>query len=185
MLASKFEEIKMQRRVKNRTIEKIVITATIAAIYVALTAISSAFGLAFSVVQFRLSEVLTVLPVFSPYAVAGLTLGCFISNLASPFGIFDMIFGTLSTLIAAYLTRKLSCVTFKNIPILALLPPVLVGAVIVGAMIAFLLPEGFSAYAFIFSAMSVGIGQFVVCYGLGIPLFFLIRKLQIFKDKQS
>lgn len=185
VLVSKFEEIKMQRRVKNRTIEKIVITATIAAIYVALTAISSAFGLAFSVVQFRLSEVLTVLPVFSPYAVAGLTLGCFISNLASPFGIFDMIFGTLSTLIAAYLTRKLSCVTFKNIPILALLPPVLVGAVIVGAMIAFLLPEGFSAYAFIFSAMSVGIGQFVVCYGLGIPLFFLIRKLQIFKDKQS
>ncbi len=184
MLTTKFEEIKMQRRVKNRTIEKIVITAAIAAVYAALTAISGAFGLAFSGVQFRLSEALTILPVFSPYAVAGLTLGCFISNLASPFGIFDMIFGTLSTLIAAYLSRKISCVTFKNTPILAPLPPVIVGAAVVGAMIAFLLPEGgFSAYAFIFSALSVGIGQFVVCYGLGIPLFFLIRKLQIFKEE--
>ncbi len=184
MLASRFEEIKMQRRVKNRTIEKIVITAAIAAVYAVLTAISGAFGLAFSGVQFRLSEALTILPVFSPYAAAGLTLGCFISNLASPFGIFDMIFGTMSTLIAAYLTRKLSCVTFKNTPILAPLPPVLVGAAVVGAMIAFLLPEGgFSTYAFIFSALSVGIGQFVVCYGLGIPLFFLIRKLQIFKEE--
>ncbi len=115
--------------------------------------------------------------------MAGLTLGCFISNLASPFGIFDMIFGTLSTLIAAYLSRKVSCVTFKNTPILAPLPPVIVGAAVVGAMIAFLLPEGFSADAFIFSALSVGIGQFVVCYGLGIPLFFLIRKLQIFKEE--
>lgn len=184
MLTTKFEEIKMQRRVKNRTIEKIVITAAIAAVYAALTAISGAFGLAFSGVQFRLSEALTILPVFSPYAVAGLTLGCFISNLASPFGIFDMIFGTLSTLIAAYLSRKISCVTFKNTPILAPLPPVIVGAAVVGAMIAFLLPEGgFSTYAFIFSALSVGIGQFVVCYGLGIPLFFLIRKLQIFKEE--
>ncbi len=183
MLTTKFEEIKMQRRVKNRTIEKIVITAAIAAVYAVLTAISGAFGLAFSGVQFRLSEALTILPVFSPYAVAGLTLGCFISNLASPFGIFDMIFGTLSTLIAAYLSRKVSCVTFKNTPILAPLPPVIVGAAVVGAMIAFLLPEGFSADAFIFSALSVGIGQFVVCYGLGIPLFFLIRKLQIFKEE--
>lgn len=173
----------MQRYVKNRAIEKIVVTAAIAAVYAVLTAISSAFGLAFSGIQFRLSEALTILPVFSPYAVAGLTLGCFISNLASPFGIFDMIFGTLSTLIAAYLTRKLSCVTFKNVPILAPLPPVVVGAGIVGAMIVFLLPEGFSACAFIFSALSVGLGQFVVCYGLGIPLFFLIRKLQLFKDE--
>lgn len=159
------------------------VTAAIAAVYAVLTAISSAFGLAFSGIQFRLSEALTILPVFSPYAVAGLTLGCFISNLASPFGIFDMVFGTLSTLIAAYLTRKLSCVTFKNVPILVPLPPVVVGAGIVGAMIAFLLPEGFSAYAFIFSALSVGLGQFVVCYGLGIPLFLLIRKLQLFKDE--
>ena len=174
----------MRLYVKNQLIEKTVITSVIAALYVVLTAISGIFGLSYSGVQFRLSEALTILPVFSPYAITGLTLGCFISNLSSPFGIIDLIFGTLSTFISAHLTRMLACVTFKKVPILAPLPPVIVGAVFIGAILAFLLPQGFSFYAFVFSSLSVGIGQLVVCYGLGLPLFILINKLKIFENTE-
>lgn len=166
---------------KNQLVNKVVVTAIIAALYVVLTAISGAFGLSYSGVQFRLSEALTILPVFSPHAITGLTLGCFLSNLASPLGVIDIIFGTLSTLLAAYLTRFLSNIKTKDFPILAPLPPVLLGAVFIGAMLSFLLPQGFNFYAFLLSALSVGVGQFLVCYGLGVPLFFLVKKLNIFK----
>lgn len=172
----------MRLHIKNQLIEKIVITSTIAALYVVLTAVSGILGLSYSVVQFRLSEMLTILPIFSPYAITGLTLGCFISNLSSPLGIFDIIFGTLSTFLAAQLTRNLAKITFKKIPILAPLPPVIIDSVFVGAILSFLLPEGFSFGAFFFSALSVGMGQFIVCYGLGIPLFFLIKKFKLFEN---
>lgn len=174
----------MRLYVKNQLTKKIVITAVISSLYVVLTAVSSILGLSYSVVQFRLSEALTILPVFSPYAITGLTLGCFISNLFSPFGIVDIIFGTLSTFISAHFTRMLSNITFKKIPILSPLPPIVVGAVFIGAILTFLLPQGFSVYAFIFSAFSVGLGQFAVCYGLGIPLFLFIRKLKIFENSE-
>lgn len=174
----------MHLYIKNQLIKKIVVAATIAALYVVLTAVSAAFGLSYSGVQFRLSEALTILPVFSPYAITGLTLGCFISNLASPLGVADVIFGTLSTFIAAHLTRKLAKITYKNIPILAPLPPVVIGAVFIGAILAFLLPDGFSIYAFALSALSVGIGETVVCYGLGLPLYFWLKKMKIFEDTE-
>lgn len=170
----------MQSKIKNQMVRKITETAIIAAIYVVLTGISSAFGLSYSGIQLRLSEMLTILPVFSPFAITGLTLGCFISNLASPLGIIDIIFGTFSTFISAHLTRLLSGIKFKNIPIFAPLPPVIMGAVFVGAMLSFLMPEGFSFYTFFASAISVGIGQFVVCYGFGIPLYLFLNKT-IFK----
>ena len=174
----------MRLYVKNQTIEKIVITAIIAALYVVLTSISGIFGLSYSGIQFRLSEALTILPVFSPYAITGLTLGCFISNLSSPFGIVDLIFGTLSTFISAYLTRMLANVTFKKIPVLSPLPPIIIGATFIGAILAFLLPQKFNFSTFIFFALSVGIGQFVICYGLGIPLFILIKTLKIFENAE-
>ncbi len=171
----------MQSKIKsNQMVRKIAHTASIAALYVVLTGVSSAFGLSYSGIQFRLSEMLTILPVFSPFAVTGLTLGCFISNLASPLGIIDIIFGTFSTFISACLTRLLSEIKIKNIPILAPLPPVVMGAVVVGAMLSFLMPEGFSFYAFFASAISVGIGQFVMCYGFGIPLYLFLNKTNIF-----
>ncbi len=171
----------MQRDVKNQLVRKIVETAIIAALYVVLTFISNIFGLSYSGVQLRLSEALTILPALSPFAVTGLTIGCFISNLASPLGIIDIVFGTLSTFICAQLTRMCSKVIVKGIPILAPLPPVLVGSILIGLMIAFIMPEGFSFYAFLISSISVGIGEFIVCYGLGIPLFLFIKKSKILK----
>lgn len=161
------------------TIRKIVETALIAALYVVLTAVSASFGLSYLSVQLRLSEVLTILPVFSPYAVTGLTIGCFISNLASPLGLIDLIFGTLSTFIAAGLTRALAKFKIKGVPILSPLPPVIIGAVFIGLMLAFVLNDEFSFFTFLTAAVSVGAGQFIVCYGMSLPLYLFLRKLKL------
>ena len=74
--------------------------AVIAGLYAVLTYVAAAMNLAYGAVQFRFSEALTVLPVFTPAAVPGLALGCFIANLASPLGVVDWVFGTGATLLA-------------------------------------------------------------------------------------
>lgn len=79
--------------------------AVIAALYIILTIATSAFGFSSGVIQFRLSEVLLVLPCFSGAAIPGLFIGCLISNLISGAVIFDIIFGSLATLLGAIGTR--------------------------------------------------------------------------------
>ena len=99
-------------------------SAVIAALYVALTAIFA--PISFWAVQFRLSEALCVLPYFTPAAIPGVTLGCFIANLVLGAPIYDVIFGTLATLIGAVLSYVLR----KNkwlVPI----PPILSNALII------------------------------------------------------
>ena len=129
----------------SKNVQYLTLGAMIAAAYTVLTLLAAALNLAYGEVQFRFSEALTILPVFTPAAVPGLAVGCLISNLGSPFGVIDWVFGTLATLLGALLTRALRNVRFKNIPYLAPLPPVLVNALIVGGVITFLLPEGFFA----------------------------------------
>ena len=107
--------------------------AMIAAIYTVLTLLAATMNLAYGPVQFRFSEALTILPMFTPAAVPGLTIGCLLSNIFSGYGAADMIFGTLATLLAAISTRMLRTVRIKDIPWLAPLPPVLFNAVIIGA----------------------------------------------------
>ena len=159
--------------------------STIAALYVVLTFVSGALGLAYSGVQLRLSEMLTILPVFSPIAIPGLAIGCFIANLASPFGLVDVIFGTLSTLIAAFLTRLLRKIKIKNIPFLAPLPPVLFGSASVSLIILSVSSNIFTLEMFIFLTLSIGLGQFIVCYLFGIPLFVVLDKLKIFNNLEK
>lgn len=156
----------------NRT-RALVLAAMIAALYTALTLLSALWGLAYGPVQFRVSEALTILPVFTASAVPGLTVGCFLANLFSGYST-DMIVGTLATLIAAAGTRLLSHIRWHGLPILAPLPPVLVNAVFVGAEIVILSPGGFAWAEFFTQALSVGLGELAVCYGLGLPLAALI-----------
>ena len=111
----------------------------IAAIYAALTYLAMLFNLAYGSIQFRFSEALTILPIFTPAAIPGLAIGCLIGNLASPYPL-DLIFGTAASLIAALLTRAVRNVRVKKIPVLAPLPPVLVNAVIVGLQITLFTP---------------------------------------------
>lgn len=151
--------------------------ALIAAAYVALTWLSEALGLGFGAVQFRLSEVLTILPVFTPAAVPGLTLGCALANAASPLGPVDMLVGTAATLLQAFSTRALRNIQCKNIPVFSLLMPCLFNAVFIGAEIAFL-SAGNDSFAAVFAstALSIGAGELLVCFVLGLPLYKLIEK---------
>ena len=153
--------------------------AVIAALYVALTYVSNAMGLAYNSVQFRLSEILTVLPVFTPAAIPGLTLGCLIANISSPFGLIDIVCGALATFLASVATYALRNVTFKDIPVLSTLPPVLFNALIIGAEIWYL--EGRTAEIFIVSALQVGAGQCVMCIPAGILFIRAVKRTKIFE----
>lgn len=155
--------------------------AVIAALYAALTYLAAFVNLAYGPVQFRFSEALTVLPVFTPAAIPGLTLGCFVSNLASPLGIVDWVFGSLATFVAAVGTRALSRVRVKGIAWLAPLPPVIANAVIVGLEVCCLSDAGFAWSSFTLAgfaagALSVGVGELVMCYALGLPLMIALEK---------
>lgn len=154
--------------------------AIIAAAYVALTLVSAVFNLAYGSVQFRLSESLCILAAFTPAAIPGLTVGCVISNLFS-FNAVDMLFGSAATLIAAILTYLARKITFKGLPLLGTAFPVIVNAVVVGAEIAvFFLPDTAFFTGFAISALQVALGEAAVCYGLGIPLYGMCKKIKIF-----
>lgn len=104
---------------KKKDVNFLVCGAVIAALYAALTYAASAANLAYGAVQFRFSEALTVLAAYTPAAIPGLTIGCILANLGSPYGITDIICGSAATLLAAvftYLTRK---VKVKGLPLLA------------------------------------------------------------------
>lgn len=154
--------------------------AVIAALYVALTYVSNSLGLAFNAVQFRLSEILTVLPVFTPAAIPGLVIGCLIANISSPFGLFDIICGTLASLLAAVCSYALRNVKFKGIPILSTLPPVLFNGLIIGLEIWYLGEQ--TAELFFISALEVMAGQIVMCVLIGIPFITAIKKTRIFEN---
>lgn len=149
--------------------------AIIAALYVVLTFLSNAFGLAYGPIQFRISEALTLLPILTPAAIPGLAIGCLISNILS-FNAIDMLFGTLATLIAAILTRVFRNIKFLGLPLLSVLPPILVNAFIVGAEISIFFLEGSSFWnGFWISALQVGLGQTAVCFLLGLPLYLTLK----------
>lgn len=177
--------------VTNRT-RYITQAGLIAAAYAALTYLCSIWGLAYGQVQFRLSEALTILPLFTPAAIPGLTIGCVIANLASPYGLIDIVFGSLATLLGSllvYWSRHVTrTIRGTRINLLAPLWPVLMNAVVVGIEINLFLPEGLTWAGFLASALSVGLGELVVCYVLGVPLEVLVQKLHLFgketKDSQ-
>ncbi len=152
--------------------------AVIAALYVALTYVSNALGLAYGAVQFRLSEILTVLPVFTPAAIPGLTIGCVIANLSSPFGIVDIICGSLATLLAAMSSYALRKKCFKGLPVISVIPPVLFNAVIIGLEIWAL--QGRTAELFFVSAVEIALGQLVMCVVAGLPFIRAVKRTGIF-----
>lgn len=165
---------------QKNTTRGLAFTAMIAAIYTALCLALA--PLSYGMVQIRVSEALTLLPVFSPIGVWGVTIGCALSNLVGFFsgmtmGI-DVVFGTSATLIAAVMSRRLRRIRTFGLPIAAALPPVLVNAVIIGAEIAWLsAAEGESFLpAFLLSALWVGLGQLVACVGFGLPMVALLER---------
>ena len=161
-------------------INALVKCALIAGLY---TVLSLAIGeFSFGMVQLRIGESLCMLAVFSPVAVAGAALGCLLTNLFGTFmglnilGMWDVLFGTLATLTAAYLTYGLRKFTVKDIPVLSVLPPVLINAAVIGAELMFAITGGVNMPVFLLNALYVGLGQALACGVLGIPLVMAIKK---------
>lgn len=159
----------------------VVTSAVIAALYAGLTYFAGLLNLAYGGIQFRFSEALTILACFTPASIPGLTIGCLLGNLTSPYGIIDIVCGTLATLIASVLSYKTRNIKIKDLPILSPLFPVITNAIIVGAEITILMPEGFMFKAFLIYASQIAIGQLVMCYGLGLPLYRVIKKSKLDK----
>lgn len=146
------------------------------ALYAVLTLLSAVFGLAYSGVQFRFSEALCVLPVFSSAAIPGLAVGCIIANIFSSVTPLDMIIGSLATFLAALLTRKCRSITFKGIPVLSMLFPVIFNGVFIGFEIALVSGQDAFFSVFALQGLSVALGEAAVIFILGTLLILLIRK---------
>ena len=142
--------------------------ATVAALYVILTYLAAAFGLDKGVIQFRLSEALCVLPIFLPEAVPGLFIGCLIANLLTGSIVWDVIFGSIATLIGALGARMLRGLS-KKLIFLATLPTVVANAVIVP----FVLKYAYEVDDLIpYMMLTVGIGEIVMAGCVGTALYF-------------
>ena len=158
---------KLNRRARTRYLCH---AAIIASIYIVLTYLTSLFGLASGAIQLRLSEALCILTAFTPAAIPGLTLGCLISNYITGCLPTDVLFGTLATLLGAlggwYLRRR---------PYLSPLPTVIANTAIVPFVLAwaYRVEEGLP-----FLFLTVGIGELLSAYALGILLYRPIKRNQ-------
>lgn len=166
---------------KTKSTVYIVQAAVIAALYAALTILQNTLlpGTASMAVQFRVAEVLTILAVFTPAAIPGLTLGCVIANISSlsVLGPYDMIFGSIASLLAAVLMYLLRNKRLFRLPVAAALMPALANGIIVGFEIEFFFVEGgFHFGDFLFQGGCVALGELGVLFVLGLPLARLIEK---------
>ena len=151
--------------------------AMIGSMYVALTWLCSVIGLSSGAIQLRLSEAMCILPVFMPEATPGLFIGCILSNLIAGGNIWDVIFGSIATLIGALGARMMRRLPNKLI-FLATLPTVLANTLIVPGVI--ILAYG-SVEAYWFIALTVGIGE-AVCAGIGgTALYYLMIRSGVYQ----
>lgn len=156
--------------------------AIIAALYAVLTFATwqfSSMG-----IQVRLAEALCILPAFTPAAIPGLFVGCLLSNLIGG-NIYDILFGSLATLLAALLTRRIGKAMHKRRTKAYLLP---LPAIFINALaVPLILYYGYGIKSFLgfnnalpvlaMSALSVFIGQSISCAAVGIPMYFALEKI--------
>ena len=154
---------------KKATTKSLVITGLIAALYVVCTL---PFGqIAFGPIQFRIAEILTLLPFLTPWAIPGVTIGCLLSNLlfSTP---WDALFGTLATLLAAYFTYR-----SKHLWVAALWP-VLFNGLIIGTMLTFMIGTP-DRLPWLTMVAEVTASELAVCYVLGIPFMRILQKFNL------
>lgn len=151
----------------------IVYGAATAGLYIALTYVSQIFGLASGAIQVRLSEALCVLPVFTPAAVPGLTVGCLLANLFTGCALPDVFLGSFATLLGAVFT----CLLRRTNVFVAAIPPVIANALIVPPVLVLVYHETM-AYPLI--VLTVAIGEILSCVVLGGLLGLAIKKRSIF-----
>lgn len=153
----------------NKKVTFIVHAAVIAALYVVLTLLANSLGLANYAIQVRFSEALTILPLFTPAAIPGLFIGCILSNFLTGCLLWDVICGSIATLLGAWGTYALR----KTSKWLACLPPILANTLIVPFVLSYVYHfEGSIPY---FMA-TVGIGEIISCGVLGLLLSNILQK---------
>lgn len=148
-------------------------SAIIAALYVILTGLSAALHLASGPIQIRLSEALTVLPVFTPTAIPGLFLGCVLANFLTGSLIWDVVFGSLATLIGAIGTYFLR----KKSKYLAVLPPIVSNMLIVPAVLQYVYGEEQMYWILM---LTVGVGEILSAGVCGLILHKTLSKTKLF-----
>ncbi len=153
--------------------------AVIAALYAAVTLALA--PLSFGSVQLRISEGFCALALFTPAAIPGLTVGCIISNLFSPMGMADVIFGSLATFLSAALIYLFKNIKIKNYPFLFIVFPSVINGIIVGLELKFCF--GTEKTAFWLLALYVAAGEFLSLISFGNLIYFSYKKFQtkIFK----
>lgn len=167
---------------QNQSVRNIAYGAVIAALYTACSLLPGISAISYGPIQFRIAEALMLLCLFSPSAVVGVTIGCLLTNIFTPFGanVFDLVLGTGATLLAAlttYFGRKF----FTKQIWLAPLPTALFNALIVGSYLPLLLTD--EPMAVWYCMLTVGLGELVVCYVLGLPLAKFVQKKNLFGKK--
>ena len=169
----------MNQSKASEKIRFVTVTGVIAGLYTALTLVLAPFS--FGIVQCRVSEALTILAAYHPAAVAGLTVGCALSNFvglamgANTAGALDILLGTLATGLAAWLSYRLRHIRWGGLPVLSAIPPVLFNALIIGAELTVVLgPRNLPTLLMWMG--SVGLGQLIACVGGGLLLAAAFRK---------
>ncbi len=160
---------------KNKNVTFLTQAAMIAAIYVVLTYVFAPFS--FGEIQIRISEALTILPLFTPAAVPGLFIGCLIGNILGGAILPDIVFGSAATLLGALITYSLR----DKKPVLGPIPPIAANTVIVP----FILRFGYGINLPIpFMMLTVAIGEVISCGILGMILYTALSRYQrlIFKE---
>lgn len=163
------------------TVRDLTVAALVAALYAVMGYFGNVFGLTFGPIQFRFAEALTVLPFLFPATAPGLAIGCLITNLLSPYGPMDIIFGTLATAIAAWWTMKMPRWY------LAAVPPIVVNLMILPLMWAWTEVGGFGGGfwgAWGYNAVTFLVGEVVVCYVLGTVLLKVLPRIPGLPTKQ-
>ena len=152
---------------KTKRVQFITQAAMIAAIYVVLTYLFAPFS--FGEIQVRISEALTILPLFTPAAIPGLSIGCLIGNILGGAILPDIIFGSLATLIGATFTYLLR----NQNKFLGPVPPILSNTIIVP----FVLRYGYGVNLPIpFLMLTVGIGEVISCGVLGMIIYHALKR---------
>ncbi|MBQ2972305.1 MAG: QueT transporter family protein [Ruminococcus sp.] len=169
---------------KNKKVYYLVEGALIASLYIVLTYAQEFLlpGSTSMAIQFRLSEILCILALFTPSAVWGLTLGTLISNLLNVGALpLDIVFGTFATFVAVSLMYKLRDVKWFKLPVLSSFMPVLANGVIIGLELEIFLIEGpFHIGSFLLQGGMVALGELGVCVILGLPFYKLLEHLNLF-----
>ena len=156
------------------TTRSIVRGGLIAALYVVLTLVFQ--PISFGAIQFRVAEALTLMPILTVDAASGLFVGCLLANWLGGGVWFDVVLGSIATLLAALCTRK-----FRSKPVLAAVFPAVFNGLIVGPVVYFAYVRApgdpVSVGALLFNMATVAFGELVVCYVLGLPMIYGLKKL--------